>query len=532
MGGFMTQPSRNHGLASVLLFVLTTASFAQDGFFTYYNTWCMGTDAQWSLGSAYYLSTKTYAQHLGNTTHVMIFMTNDIVKGDFAPYFSITKEYADNGGSPTDSINFLYNGVANPQSGITSWNARGTIFSLRDSLHAKGKYILVTLQAVNAAIGLNAVVTDSVKTEIFTKAVAAYINRHNFDGADLNTEQNATFTSDQLTRFFRILRRNMPSPKLITIVPLSTHWDRYANSIQYIDFVLPQFYGFVQNWQVTPTCNGAAGNGVFLKAPLNRFPNPPGSNHQDLTTWGPLQWSNAGWPKSKIVILLSNESTPARNVDTLFGCAGTSLPFWPDTAAYAMLSRGGTFVWDSVHIGAYIKGTATSPLTSRGVKIDSLQKFIIPVLSDRNIDSVVAWGKKNGFSNYGLYDISTDARTPNPIKTPRHAHLSSLLTITSVKPVEPSPRGSQPQGFNLWQNYPNPFNPKTTIDYYVHEDAYVTLKVFDLNGRLVETLVSERKNGPGTYAVEFSPVTSASGIYIVSMEAGESRIAKKMVLLR
>lgn len=395
----------------------------------------MGTDAQWSMSSAFYLSTKTYAQNLGKTTHVMIFMTNDIVKSNFAPYFSVTKEYVDNGGSPTDSINLLWNGVANPGSGLASWQARGGIEALRDSLHAKGKKIIITLQAVNATIGLNAVITDSIKTEVFTKAVAGYIERHNFDGVDLNTEQGHTFTPEQLTRFFRILRKNMPSPKLITTVPLPTHWDKYKNSIEYIDYVLPQFYAYNQNWQPTPTCNGAAGNGVFLKAPLNRFPNPAGSNHQDLTTWGPVQWYNAGWPKEKIVVLLSNEATPARNVDTLFGCAGTALPFWPDTAAYAMLSRGGTLVWDSVHIGHYIKGTATSSLTSRGVKIDSGQKFIIPVLSDKNIDYVVAWGKSNGFNNYGLYDISTDARTPNAIKTPRHHHLSSLLDTSSTPSI-------------------------------------------------------------------------------------------------
>jgi hypothetical protein len=427
---FMSQQLRIFALNALLIFSCFSVALSQDRFFTYYNTWCMGTDAQWNLGSPYYISTKTYAQHLDKTTHVMIFMTNDIVKSNFAPYFSVCGEYVANGGSPNDSINLLWNGAANPGAGFSAWQARGGIEALRDSLHAKGKYILITLQAVNATLGLNAVITDSVKTEVFTKAVAGYIERHNFDGVDLNTEQGHTFTPAELTRFFRILRKNMPSPRLITTVPLPTHWNKYKDAIEYIDFVLPQFYAYNQNWQPTPTCSGVGGNGVFLKAPLYRFPNPAGSNHQDLTTWGPVQWADSGgWPKDKIVILLSNEATPARNVDTLFGCAGTALPFWPDTAAYAMLSRGGTLVWDSIHIGHYINGTATDSLISRGVKISLGQKFIIPILSDRNIDSVVAWGKKNGFNNYGLYDISTDTRTPNVVKNPRHAHLMSLLTM-------------------------------------------------------------------------------------------------------
>ncbi len=630
---------------SLRIFLVTiyciSGAFSQDKFFTYYNTWCMGTDAQWSMGSAFYLSTKTYAQHLGKTTHVLIFMTNDIVKSNFVPYFSVTKEYVDNGGSPTDSINLLWNGVANPGSGLASWQARGGIEALRVSINAKGKKILITLQAVNATIGLNAVITDSVKTEIFTKAVAGYIERHNFDGADLNTEQGHTFTPAELTRFFRILRKNMPSPKLITTVPLPTHWDKYKDAIPYIDFVLPQFYAYNQNHQPTPTCNGNPGNGVFLKAPLNRFPNPPGSNHQDLTTWGPIQWYNSGWPKEKIVVLLSNEATPARNVDTLFGCAGTALPFWPDTAAYAMLSRGGTLVWDSIHIGHYIKGTATSSLTSRGVKIDSGQKFLIPILSDKNLDYVVAWGKSNGFNNYGLYDISTDARTPNAIKTPRHHHLSSLLdtnaiqstasasksvvsanplsipadsnstatitvqvkdtggvnltsggdivvletTLGTISAVTDNGNGTYtatlrsgkasgtaivggtlnailfsdtarviftptvgvvdrkgvdvPSQYTLGQNYPNPFNPSTIIPFAIPQNSHVVIKIYDVQGQEVGTLV-DRPMDAGWYSVTFDASalgsrnnsTLSSGVYFYRLMAGNFVETKKLVLLR
>lgn len=412
-------------LSVFLLCIVLTNVLPQDRFFTYYNNWCMGSDGQWSMGSAYYISTKTYAQHIGKTTHVLIFMTNDIVKSNFEPYLSITQEYVNNGGSPNDSINFWYNGVANPQAGASSWESRGTIFHLRDSLHAKGRKILLTLQAVTATVGLNAVLTDSVKTEKFTTAIANWTYRHNFDGVDLNTESGITITPSEFARFFRILRQKMPD-KLITIVPVVTHTERYAESKQYIDFVLPQMYAYALNWQPSPICTPAS-NGVFLNSPLRKDPNPPTSNHQDITTWGPNLWYEAGWEKDKIVLLLSTEANPFKGIDTMFSCYNSFKPFWPDTAAYAMLTRGGTYYWDSVHVGGYIAGTATQSLTSRGYTINAGDKFYIPVLAKQNIDSVVAWGKRNGYNNYGLYDVSTDARTPAADKTPLHSYLGSLL---------------------------------------------------------------------------------------------------------
>ncbi len=89
----------------------------------------------------------------------------------------------------------------------------------------------------------------------------------------------------------------------------------------------------------------------------------------------------------------------------------------------------------------------------------------------------------------------------------------------------------QPKGFVLHQNYPNPFNPSTTISFAIHSKAYVTLKVFDIIGREIETIASEELS-PGTYSRQWNAANMSSGIYFYRLQAGKFTETKKLVLLR
>jgi len=85
--------------------------------------------------------------------------------------------------------------------------------------------------------------------------------------------------------------------------------------------------------------------------------------------------------------------------------------------------------------------------------------------------------------------------------------------------------------FSLAQNYPNPFNPSTVIRYSVSSAQLVTLKIYDVLGREVATLVNEEKPS-GNYEVEFNASKFSSGIYFYTLTAGEYTNTKKMILLR
>lgn len=88
-----------------------------------------------------------------------------------------------------------------------------------------------------------------------------------------------------------------------------------------------------------------------------------------------------------------------------------------------------------------------------------------------------------------------------------------------------------PEGYSLKQNYPNPFNPNTKISYSIPELSFVTLKVYDVLGNELATLVNE-ENPIGNYEVEFNAEELTSGIYFYSLTTGSFTQTKKMILLR
>lgn len=110
--------------------------------------------------------------------------------------------------------------------------------------------------------------------------------------------------------------------------------------------------------------------------------------------------------------------------------------------------------------------------------------------------------------------------------------------ITSVEATDQN----LPSGFALYQNYPNPFNPTTTIEYQIPNSnrqlgfgasdlGFISLKVFDVLGREVATLVGEIQSA-GVKSVQFDARHLASGVYIYRLQAGEFSASRRMILMR
>ena len=88
----------------------------------------------------------------------------------------------------------------------------------------------------------------------------------------------------------------------------------------------------------------------------------------------------------------------------------------------------------------------------------------------------------------------------------------------------------------LHENYPNPFNPITTLRYNLPEDALVNINIYDMMGRQVRTLVNSQQT-VGFKSVQWNAINDkgtpvSAGIYLYSIEAGQFRQTKKMVLLK
>lgn len=104
--------------------------------------------------------------------------------------------------------------------------------------------------------------------------------------------------------------------------------------------------------------------------------------------------------------------------------------------------------------------------------------------------------------------------------------ISLVVPTTDIEPAD-----QIPEVYALKQNYPNPFNPSTIISWQLPVASYVELKVYDILGNEVVTLVNENKEA-GNYEVMFDASILASGTYIYRLEAGNYVSIKKMSLIK
>ena len=107
--------------------------------------------------------------------------------------------------------------------------------------------------------------------------------------------------------------------------------------------------------------------------------------------------------------------------------------------------------------------------------------------------------------------------------------MSGIIHVTNATGI--SEEGTEIKTFKLDQNYPNPFNPSTIIEFTLPETEFVTLKVFNMLGLEVATLVSKKLN-PGRHTYTFDGKNLASGYYYYQMSAGNYREVKRMILIK
>jgi hypothetical protein len=98
-------------------------------------------------------------------------------------------------------------------------------------------------------------------------------------------------------------------------------------------------------------------------------------------------------------------------------------------------------------------------------------------------------------------------------------------------PVGINPNAYTADKFELSQNYPNPFNPTTNIKYSIAKSGFVTIKVFDILGKEIATIVSEYQT-PGSYSIDFNATQYTSGVYFYKIITNDFSDVKKMILMK
>jgi hypothetical protein len=155
----------------------------------------------------------------------------------------------------------------------------------------------------------------------------------------------------------------------------------------------------------------------------------------------------------------------------------------------------------------------------------------------RQLQSIGPFDLKQGEHKdiLAAYLVGRNTSAVNSVTVTKQKALEIIQAAWSNFPVTVVSVGDEeiqiPKKFILNQNFPNPFNPSTTIRYQMPDAGFVTLKVFDVLGREVSTLVDEYRNA-GRYEVEFDGSNLASGIYFYKIQAGEFVQTRKMILIK
>ncbi|MCU7497419.1 MAG: T9SS type A sorting domain-containing protein [Ignavibacteria bacterium] len=247
--------------------------------------------------------------------------------------------------------------------------------------------------------------------------------------------------------------------------------------------------------------------------------------------WKVMDRANWAWER-----MSSNQSIPTPppppDVEIITGSKSITVKWSYPEQGYFNDAETGKDDWNAWRV--YRKKGAM--LTGDPLDKGSGEKWeVVFETSDRNTlsyeDTAIVKQEKYFYAVTALDDgtqNSTGLFTGRRLESSRFANMTDYPAI--VTGVEGR---SNNLGFSyaLGQNYPNPFNPSTTISYTISKGSFVELKIYDMLGREVTTLVNKEQNA-GEYKVNFNASGLPSGVYIYSIRAGEFRDSKKLALMK
>ncbi len=260
------------------------------------------------------------------------------------------------------------------------------------------------------------------------------------------------------------------------------------------DIITSPFYGFDAGYSIPAILQSGKGYWVHtaqagvLNIPVTLFKNMAPSAIPTIDTkWSSVQVSDAAGNKSKLFFSPTTQNSgryelppvpPAGIFDVRFA-SQSSVEIFNDAAKVISISG------------------ATYPVEVRAEGIDLLIK---DKTTGELLNSIVKSGSSIVITNKDI----------------------TLIEVSAI---------TKPVAFELQQNYPNPFNPSTAIVFSVPGKGLVSLKVYDVLGNEVVTLVNEEKPA-GQYSTRFDARNIASGVYFYTLKTGAASVCKKMIVLK
>jgi len=218
---------------------------------------------------------------------------------------------------------------------------------------------------------------------------------------------------------------------------------------------------------------------------------------------------------------ISSSGTVEWSVDGVPLCTATGDQVIPTISSDG--SGGAIITWEDKRVGGIFGDIYAQKISSSGVvqwaadgvaiSTASNDQNTPTIESDGSGGAIITWGDRRGVSNYDIYAQQVNA----------NGILGAVTGINGEPGIVID--------FALLQNYPNPFNPSTSIRYVIDNGQFISLKVYDVLGNEVATLVNEEK-AVGNYKIEFNASNLSSGIYYYRLVTGSFTDTKKMILLK
>ena len=316
--------------------------------------------------------------------------------------------------------------------------------------------------------------------------------------------------------------------------------------------------------------------------------------NNSLVTTGNANFSSADWPGFNFVWLNTQNQMPrwGLGIYKVTNSKQTDKYFYLDSRDYAYGSITGGYsnpdfyIYFNNNVGKYVQRSTDIQITNGSVvriweifnktpNTSNLQNYWSNALVLVNQDNHprIIWGpyqdnglyvqyykiyKKKGTGNFNLLTTSTSYEytdvnevipTQPSTQVPVYYYVTALGQLTEsnyesgpTNTVSINVRGGFEKihqeysdevlnNYLLFQNYPNPFNPSTKISYSIKKGGFVTLKVYDVLGKEIATLVNENKPA-GFYEVDFNASPLTSGMYIYKIQSGSFTDVKKMLLTK
>jgi len=378
-----------------------------------------------------------------------------------------------------------------------------------NTTHRAGRKVLLSFGGASQSGNFASVTADSALRRTFITTIVNHLATYNYDGADIDWEgpQSVSDRTNELT-FIRELRSAFLAAHpdwLITmavgVTDYSGRWHDFASLKLYVDWFNAMAYDFHGSWS-----NHAGPNAPLYPSPLDAI---DGSVDQGITYLN----GTRGIPGSQLTLGMPFYGKQ-------FQAAAMYAPKTEPTIDLVYsdvinrLAQNWVYTWDSVSHVPYL--------------ISPSGNAVITFEDSTSLSRKCEYAKTKKLSGVMIWEVSQGVI---PAGQPLMDAVGKAMTAPSNVPQ--SPEITLAKEFILYDNFPNPFNPATNIKFEIPTAklGFVSLKVYDLLGREVVTLVNE-VGRPGVYTAQWDAGEAASGVYFYRLEAGAFVQTKRMLLLK